>query len=194
MHASGSRSFIPTWTVPRRLLNQFPNPVWSGSGPGRDALYFTNELRMSVCCLDFSLAMVALCKAKALEAHVCDFCSHPLEFPAEGRFDAIYAMNSLLHVPKVTLPGLLTELARLLIPGGLLYVGMYGGEDFEGPWDDDPSGERRFFAYYTDEALKKVLSAGGFEIIYFERVEPDVQRRIDNMCFQSIVATRVVND
>jgi len=40
-------------------------------------------------------------------------------------------MNSLLHVPKSDLPRVLTSIDSVLDDGGLFYMGVYGGEDFE---------------------------------------------------------------
>ena len=163
-----------------------------GSGPGRDAAFFESSKRMEVTCLDFSVGMVAQCKNKNLEAHVCDFTMLPLDFPVECHYDAIYAMNSILHVPKETLNALLQELARLLIPGGLFYVGTYGGEDFEGPWEYDPSGEKRFFSYHSDEALKQALQGSGlFDITYFGTLIPPCARGHESsIYFQSVILSR----
>lgn len=104
-----------------------------GSGPGRDGLFF-KENGLEVTCTDLSPEMVRLCLAKGLTAHVMDFWH--LDFP-DGTFDAVYALNCLLHVPKADLPGVLGSIRRLLRPGGLFFMGVYGGYAFEGVWDLD---------------------------------------------------------
>ena len=112
----------------------------------------------------------------ALTYQQMNVCS--LEFPDES-FDAVYSMNSLLHVPKRTLPTLLRNVGRLLRPGGLFFFGAYGGSDFEGEWDADPSGHRRFFSYHSDDALRGAVclapgvssSDGRFEELHFGTVE-----------------------
>ena len=99
-----------------------------GSGPGRDGLFFRDQ-ELEVTCTDLSPAMVASCRAKGLEALTVDFLG--LNF-AGRTFDAVYALNSLLHVPKADLPAVLERVRAQLVPGGLFYLGVYGGRDFEG--------------------------------------------------------------
>ena len=63
-----------------------------GSGPGRDARFFT-DLGCDVECIDLSPEMVQCCADAGLRATVFDFSSG--ELPHEdGAFDACYAMNS----------------------------------------------------------------------------------------------------
>jgi SAM-dependent methyltransferase len=71
-----------------------------GAGTGNDGLYFQNN-GLDVTCTDLSPDMVNLCREKGLKAYVMDFLS--LDFPP-GSFDAIYALNCLLHVPTRELP------------------------------------------------------------------------------------------
>src|SRR5690606_29047281 len=67
-----------------------------GAGPGRDGLFF-KENGLNVTCIDLSEEMVKLCKDKGLEAYCMDF--YNLDFK-EAQFDAVFALNCLLHVPK----------------------------------------------------------------------------------------------
>ncbi len=138
-----------------------------GSGPGRDGLFFQNE-GLSVVCTDLSPKMVSLCLQKGLEAHVMDFLH--LDFP-ERSFDAVFALNSLLHVPKDSMPSLLGQINRLLQAGGLFYMGVYGGEDFEGVLPNDDYDPKRFFSFHTDVAIITLLCST-FELVYYRRVDP----------------------
>ncbi|MFC5529102.1 class I SAM-dependent methyltransferase [Cohnella yongneupensis] len=121
-----------------------------GAGPGRDGLYF-QEHRFEVVCVDLSDEMVRLCKDKGLDARQMDV--RELQFE-EGQFDSVYAMNSLLHVPKSEIGGVLANVHRVLKPGGLFFYGVYGGESSEGVWEGDSYEPKRFFAMYADEELK----------------------------------------
>ena len=150
-----------------------------GAGPGRDALFF-KENGLEVTATDLSPEMVRLCKAKGLRAQVTDFMA--LDFP-EASFDAVFALNSLLHTPKKDLPDVLKGVRRVLKPGGLFYLGVYGGHDFEGVWPDDPLEPKRFFAYYTDQDLLKRVG-GAFETVYFRQVQTE---RGVGFHFQSLV-------
>src|SRR5262245_12300615 len=71
-----------------------------GSGPGKDGLFF-QEHGLDVTCTDLSPAMVELCRQKGLRAYVRDFLD--LGF-SPASFDAVYALNCLLHLPKRDLP------------------------------------------------------------------------------------------
>ena len=150
-----------------------------GAGPGRDALFFERN-GLEVTTTDLSPEMVRLCRAKGLRAQVMDFMA--LDFP-EASFDAVFALNSLLHTPKKDLPDVLKGICRVLKPGGLFYLGVYGGHDFEGVWPDDPLEPKRFFAYYTDQNLLKRVGRA-FETVYFRQVQTE---RGANFHFQSLV-------
>src|SRR5690606_27119632 len=102
---------------------------------------------LDVTCTDLSPEMVALCRAKGLHAHVMDFLH--LDFPPAS-FDAVFALNCLLHVPGADLDRVLTEIHRMLRPSGLFFYGVYGGWSFEGVWPDDQHDPKRFFVFYPD--------------------------------------------
>jgi SAM-dependent methyltransferase len=110
--------------------------------------------------------MVRFCQAKGLNARVMDMAHFDLP-PAT--FDAVYAMNSLLHLPKKDLPAVLNHIQTVLKPDGLFYMGVYGGVDSEGIWEDDDYQPKRFFSFYTDDQLKQLLTAH-FEIHSFTAV------------------------
>ena len=89
-----------------------------------------------------------------------------LDFP-DGHFDALFAQNCLLHVPKVEFPRALQAVQRVVRPGGLLFIGAYGGRDFEGVWEKDHYDPKRFYALYTDDAMRAILERF-FDILDFE--------------------------
>ncbi len=136
------------------LLEEDKNAILEiGAGTGRDGLYF-QENRFEVVCVDLSAEMVRLCKEKGLDARQMDV--RELAFD-DGRFDSVYAMNSLLHIPKAELGDVLASIRRVLKPGGLFFYGVYGGESSEGIWHKDVYEPKRFFAMYTDEELQTIV-------------------------------------
>ena len=136
-----------------------------GAGTGHDAAFFAAE-GLEVVATDLSPAMVELCRAKGIDARVMDVLG--LEFP-RASFDAIYTVNCLLHVPDADLPAVLADLSGLLRPVGLMYLGVWGGEDREGPLDNDEHEPPRFFAWRTDEQIQDYVSSH-FTILDFHTV------------------------
>jgi SAM-dependent methyltransferase len=136
-----------------------------GAGTGRDSLFF-HENGLTVTCTDLSPEMVRLCRQKGLDAHLMDFTN--LQFPAHS-FDAVFARNCLLHLPKSEWPAVLQSIQTILKPAGLFYLGSYGGYEHEGIWEADTYEPKRFFTFFTDEALQAIL-APYFDLLYFHRI------------------------
>jgi SAM-dependent methyltransferase len=137
-----------------------------GSGPGRDGLFFL-ENGLKVTCIDLSPENINLCRKKGLTAYVMDM--NNMFFP-DNSFDAAYSLNSLLHLSKVELPGVLKAIHYILRSGGLFYMGVYGGNDFEGFRENDVTVPPRFFSYYTDDHILEVVGEI-FDILDFRRVQ-----------------------
>lgn len=150
-----------------------------GAGTGQDSQFF-QEQGLQVVCTDLSPEMIKHCQAKGLTAYAMDFLH--LDFPASS-FDAIYSLNSLLHVPTQDLPAVLAKLCNLLQPGGLFYLGVYGGNEFEGTWPEDQHEPKRFFSYHTDAYMQQVTGQF-FEPVYFKAVEV---ARGERFHFQSMI-------
>ncbi len=146
-------------------LNRATSLLEVGAGTGQDALFF-KENGLRVVCTDVSTEMVRRCQEKGLRALVLDFLA--LDFDDE-KFDALYGLNCILHVPNQDLPRVISSFYHNLNPGALVYIGTYGGMDFEGIWADDPQEPKRFFVYRSDETLRMYLELY-FEILDFRQV------------------------
>ncbi|TYB35037.1 class I SAM-dependent methyltransferase [Micromonospora sp. AP08] len=152
-----------------------------GAGTGQDSAWFQRE-GFGVVAADLSPAMVEHCRAKGIEAHVMDFLR--LDFPASS-FDAVFAMNCLLHVPNQDLPAVLAAIRAILRPGGLFFVGVYGStESAEGPISGDQHEPPRFFSFRTDEQLL-TFAAASFDVVDFHSVDVGGGHR-----FQSLTLRR----
>jgi SAM-dependent methyltransferase len=150
-----------------------------GAGPGHDSVFFRdNGLRVTA--TDLSGEMVAFCRAKGLDAHVMDFLQ--LDFEPES-FDAVWAALCLLHVPNSELPQVLARIHRLMKPGGLFFISVYGGEDDEGLHEGDKHVPKRFFSSRTDDQMKAFVEEF-FEIADFRIVTPK------NYRIQLVIARR----
>ncbi len=140
-----------------------------GAGPGKDGLFFQQQ-GLKTLSTDLSPESVRICRLKGLNAEVMSFDN--LEIPDE-EFDAVWALNCLLHIPKSELLSVLKEIKRVMKPGGLFYMGVYGGQDSEGVWEGDFHEPKRFFSFFRDNDLKEALS-DIFKIEYFNVVPKEI--------------------
>ena len=137
-----------------------------GAGTGQDSAYFQAE-GLTVTAVDIAPEMVARIRAKEVPAYVRDVLN--LGFP-ERSFDAAYSVNTFLHVPNTHLPAALRAVRDVLRPGGLFFLGGYGGDAEEGVATDDRHEPGRFFSFRTDEQLLR-HAAAEFEILDFHLYE-----------------------
>jgi cyclopropane fatty-acyl-phospholipid synthase-like methyltransferase len=148
-----------------------------GAGTGRDSKHFQDQ-GLNVICIDLSPAMIELCIQKGLRAYVMDMSD--VQFPA-GSFDAVYSMNSLLHLTKAEFPAVLRQIDKVLKTDGVVFIGIYGGQDFEGVWENDFYIPKRFFSFFTDEDLKQEV-AKVFDIISFQSIQTEYEDTLHFQC------------
>jgi len=151
-----------------------------GAGTGQDSAFFAQH-GLAVVATDLSAEMVGRCRQKGLDARLMDF--GRLDF-ADASFDAVHAMNCLLHVPNADLPAVLAEIARVLRPGGLFFLGVYGGSESEGLADADDHVPARFFSWRSDEQILQFASRQ-FEVVDFHIAQVGTNYR-----FQSLTLRR----
>ena len=183
-------SRVPQWKLEERLRflavlkhERRRTLLDVGAGTGVHARFFYDE-GIDVVCTDLSPAMIRACRSKGLIAHEMDF----LNLSFEGReFQAAFAMNCLLHVPRATLQQALLGIRKAIQPGGLLYLGQYGGVESERVWPDDEYDPKRFFSYLTDDQLNEAASRV-FDVVRFCRVLLPQSR--DSLHFQSLILRR----
>ena len=150
-----------------------------GGGPGHFAAWFRDQ-GLDVVMTDLSPEMVRLARRKGVDARVMDFLH--LDFPPAS-FDAVFALNCLLHVPSADLPRVLGAVHRLLRPDGLFFYGVYGGFAHEGVWPDDKHEPPRYFVFYPDDELRRRVS-GLFDVVAFRQIALEDEARGH---FQSLI-------
>ena len=138
-----------------------------GCGPGQDAQFFQSQ-GFRVLAVDNTPAMVQLTAEKGIPAQVLD--CYDLD-QINKHFDAVYTMNCLLHIPKRDFDQVLGLISERLNENGLMYLGIWGGENFEGIWEQDRYEPKRFFSFWKTEALLEVLQRS-FKLEYYRRLEP----------------------
>ncbi len=151
-----------------------------GCGPGGDALFFQNQ-GLRVLAVDNAPTMVKLAAEKGVPARVLD-CYNLDEI--NERFDAVYTMNCLLHIPKRDFDQVLDLISGRLNENGIMYIGIWGDQNFEGIWEKDRYAPKRFFSFWKTEALLEVLQRS-FKLEYYRRLEPHEGR-----IFNSIVVRK----
>jgi SAM-dependent methyltransferase len=138
-----------------------------GAGPGRDAVGFL-DLGYSYVALDLSFEHCRRCHRRTGAAVVRASVRH---LPVRtGSFDAVWTMSTLMHVPDSAIDGVLSEVRRVLAPGGVLCAGVWGGADEERTSDTDAQTGRppRLFSRRSDERWLSMLERVG-AIESFER-------------------------
>jgi SAM-dependent methyltransferase len=130
-----------------------------GCGAGRDGKVLA-AAGLAYRGLDLSPAAVAICRELGLDARE----GSALDLPfGDDEFDAGWSMSTLMHLPGDGLATALAELKRVVRPGGLLEVGVWGG-DADGEWTDEHG---RYFRSRTDDGLCSLLAEVG-EVVAFE--------------------------
>ncbi len=177
---------VESWKIEEREVfltqlekNNSKNLLEVGAGIGRDAQFFADH-GLDVLATDLTEENVTHCRQKGLRAEVMDVCE--LKLPPES-FDGVYSLNCLLHVPRAEFQTALQNVFWIMKPGGLFYLGLYGGPDSQGVYQDDFAEPKRFFSHWSDESLKKQVSKF-FEILRFRVVELESASDIH---FQSLI-------
>jgi SAM-dependent methyltransferase len=138
-----------------------------GAGTGQDSVFFRDN-GLEVVATDLTPENVERCAQKGLDAHVRDVLDLGFD---DDAFDAVWTINCLLHVPSDALPDALDEIARVLRPDGLFYLGVYSTQPpFEGLDEHDKHVPQRFFAFRTDEAMLAFVRER-FEVLDFHIVD-----------------------
>ena len=137
-----------------------------GSGIGRDSLFFKQEGRHAFP-IDLSAAMVLHCRSKGLPA--CRMDGYHLAY-GDDTFDAVWSLNVLLHIPKANINGVWQEIRRVMKPGAIFFLGVYGGPDSEGVWEEDWNQPHRFFSFFTDDEIHSRIQQV-FRLLSFDPID-----------------------
>lgn len=156
-----------------------------GAGVGFTSRWFADR-GVEVVATDLSPRQVELCRAKGLDAHVRDM--YDLGFAPQS-FDAVWMMNCVHHIPEDDLESVLLGIRDVLRPGGLLYLGVWGGVDDAGIPVDDFYQPPRFFCFRSDATLRSAIDAV-FEVLTFDVFDPEPRSDGDRLHMQSVVARR----
>jgi cyclopropane fatty-acyl-phospholipid synthase-like methyltransferase len=156
-----------------------------GAGAGLDSLYFKQH-GFKVLATDLSPEMVKMCKKRGLEATTLDLYNIK---SLDKKFDGVFSLNVLLHVPRKDISKVLDEIFEVLEPDGIFFYGVYGGiEEEKTIIDKSKMGLPRFFSFLSDETLLKLVE-NKFEVIKFETI--DIQGKKPGFHFQSLLLRKI---
>jgi SAM-dependent methyltransferase len=139
-----------------RIGGERPRLLEVGIGPGRDAAAF---VAAGVPVVGVDLALDHARRARTTGAAAVVATVRRLPFPGRA-FGALWTMSTLMHVPDVAIAGAFAELARVLAPGALAAIGVWGGPDVEhhiaGKFDPP-----RFFSRRSEARWRSLLATLG---------------------------------
>jgi SAM-dependent methyltransferase len=113
------------------VLEQEPSAVLEvGCGPGLLAQALADASGVRVTAIDISERMVELARSRGVDAQVADVQTLPFD---DASFDAVIAAWMLYHVPDLSRG--LSEISRVLRPGGKLFAVTNGDGHLAELWD-----------------------------------------------------------
>lgn len=114
---------------------------------------------------------------------------------SDGEFDKVFCLAVLHHLPRKEQRKALRELARVLKPGGRLYVSVWnrdqrkfdgGGKEVNGPWrTSDGRKVARYYYLFSDKELMLLAEKTGLKVekVAFEKNGREhAKRGAKNLC------------
>ena len=131
-----------------------------GCGPGQYARALVAR-GLRVVATDLSAGMLTQARTVGtLRLFQADMRYLPLP---SATFDGCFVCASLLHLPRADAPAALLEFRRVLRPGGALYLGLKEGAGEE--WAVAGETGERFFVYYRQSEVDRMLAVTGFVVV-----------------------------
>jgi SAM-dependent methyltransferase len=124
-----------------------------GCGAGRDGTAI-REAGLDYHGVDLSPVAVEICRRLGLDAVEGLATDLPFE---DASFDAAWTMSTLMHLELDEMIDALTELRRVVRPGGMVEIGVWGHTTDGVRMADDG----RYFRHCTDEGLQVLLAEIG---------------------------------
>lgn len=169
-YADQLAGLVDAMPLDRALLGLFaelvkagvPGPVGDlGCGPGRLTGYLAG-LGLDVFGIDLSPRMVAVARERHPGMRFEVGTLTALDLP-DGGLAAAVAWYSLIHTPPDALPGVVSELARVVTPGGELLVAFQAGNDDRVHHDHAYGHPVNFDGYRLSlDAMVTLLADSGF--------------------------------
>jgi ubiquinone/menaquinone biosynthesis C-methylase UbiE len=177
----------------RQLLSRFAAQIRRGGevcdmgcGPGHVAGYL-KAAGVSVWGLDLSSGMVE--QARKLNPDIRFREGNMLSLDlADGALAGIAAFYSIVNIPKSSLPAVFSEMARVLEPGGILFLGFHAGDEVlreEELWGFPISMD---FFFFPASEIQKLLELAGLKVE--EVVERDPYPEVEYQSHRAYIFAR----
>lgn len=135
-----------------------------GCGSGRDAKIFS-EKGYRVVGVDLSYKMLEVARKEAPLASFIQLDMRELTFNNET-FGGVWAVASLLHLPKTDISQCLNECNRVLKKEGIIYISVKVGEGKEFKPDTRyDENAFKFYSYFQSEEMENYIQQAGFKIL-----------------------------
>ena len=133
-----------------------------GSGSGRDG-YILNKMGYKTISIDLSEQLLNKAKSLHPELEFRYMDVRKLEFEGSS-FSGVWCNAILLHLKDEDLTKALSEIHRVLIPGGILAVSFKEGEGTYEVLEKFSSELARFYNFKSEAALNQLLESANFVV------------------------------
>jgi len=131
-----------------------------GSAHGRDADYIESQ-GFAIERTDAAQSFVSYMQSKGNSARLLN----ALTDDYGGPYDMVYANAVLLHFTPEECDVVLKRVRKALTPNGLFAFSVKIGEG--SAWSDRKLNDPRFFVYWQEETLKKLLTNQDYDVVYW---------------------------
>ncbi len=142
-----------------------------GCGPGQIARYLADR-GARVVGVDLSDGMLEQARRLNPDLAFQQGDMRALTAVPDGAWAGVAAFYSVIHIPRAQLVSALSELRRVLQPGGLLLLAFHLGEGelhLDTWWERPVNAE---FVYFQSAEMRQALEAAGFVIVQAQEREP----------------------
>ncbi|HCJ67693.1 MAG TPA: hypothetical protein DHV62_10375 [Elusimicrobia bacterium] len=151
-----------------------------GCGPGIETKFIIGKgFRYEG--IDLSQKMIEIAKRNNPTATFRIMDMHELNY-SDNEFDGIMALESLIHLPKSEVRTIITDLCRILKPGGVILLALQKGKGekiISFPFQKE---KKCLLTLFTIDEMKNLLSESGFKVVYSTTRKPvPMEYRFDKL-------------
>lgn len=149
----------PLWAKLSKHLHAQASILDLGCGSGRDVKHFADE-GFNIVGVDYATSLLKLAKEFFQQPFVLgDFNFLPFR---DNSFDAVWAIGSLLHTPRQSLPHVLNQIHRVLKVEGVLFSSIKKGHS------ESIDSCNRYNVFYLKDELQDILQESAYQVIQIE--------------------------